>query len=60
MSSELRQQKIPVFKYLHTGTKPKDINCGQKICVNRIMDITTEREIDSFSVPETYWYQDPL
>ena len=54
MSRELRQQKIPVFKYLHTGTKPKDKSCGEKICANRIVDINTEREIDGFSVPETY------
>ena len=53
MSRELHQQKIPVFKYLHTGTKPKDKSCGEKICANRIVDINTEREIDGFSVPET-------
>ena len=55
MSRELHQQKIPVFKYLHTGTKPKDKSCGEKICANRIVDINTVREIDGFSVPdETY------
>ena len=53
VSRELRQQKIPVFKYLHTGTKPKDISCGEKICANRTVHINTEREIDSFSVSET-------
>ena len=53
VSRELHQQKIPVFKYLHTGTKPKDKSCGEKICANRIVDINTVREIDGFSVPET-------
>ena len=54
VSRELRQQKIPVFKYLHTRTKPKDISCGEKICANGFVDINTEGEIDGFSVPETY------
>ena len=29
VSRELCQQNIPVFKYLHTGTKPKDVSRGE-------------------------------